>query len=383
MKILIVGEGNDIWMKRYIQNVLLEGNHEIFLTISGSDSIYSDFFRDNDVHLINFIRNIPVISRIPLAGSILNYAFVYQKLKRYKFDVIHIHFMALPYIVLACLLKRKTAVLIGSFWGSDLFRVSRVIASLSRRLMGFFDCFTVFTEAMRKKFVDLYSEKYSGKLKMMKFGFSGYDDINAVVKKCSMEKCKEYFGVPAEKTTISIGYNARKEQQHIQVLTELMTAPKEIWKDAVFVFPLTYATATDNKSALINSLVELLDEMQIDYIILESFLTDEEIAMLRVSTDVFIHAQTTDAFSASVQEYVFAGAKVLNPTWIKYDEAVKQCAAGFLEYSSLNELPVLLSSVLSTERNTVLTDTNRLYKLFSWDSVKESWQELYRALAKE
>jgi len=215
---------------------------------------------------------------------------------------------------------------------------------------------------------------------MMKFGFSGYDDINAVIKKCSKDQCKEYFGVPAEKTTISIGYNARKEQQHIQVLTELMAAPREIWKETVFVFPLTYATASDNKSELINSLVELLNVMQIDHIILDSFLTDEEIAMLRVSTDIFIHAQTTDAFSASVQEFVFAGTTVLSPTWIKYDETVKQCAANFLEYSSLNELPLLLNNLLGAERSTVLADTNGLYELFSWDSVKESWQELYRAL---
>jgi len=383
MKILIIGEGNDIWMKRYIQNVLLEGNHEIYLTISGSDSIYSDFFRDNNIHLINLIRYIPLISRIPLVGGIINYALVYQNLRRDKFDVIHIHFMALSYIVLACLLKRKTTVLLGSFWGSDLFRVSKTIVNLSQRLMGFFDCFTVFTEAMRKKFFDLYSEKYSEKLKMMKFGFSGYDDINEVIKKYSKKNCKEYFGVPAEKTTISIGYNARKEQQHIEVLTELRAAPREIWKKTIFVFPLTYATAADNKSVLVNSLVELLDAMQVDYIILDSFLTDEEIAMLRVSTDIFIHAQTTDAFSASVQEYIFAGATVINPTWIQYDETIKQCAASFLEYSSLNELPVLMNNVLGAERNAVLTDSNMLYKLFSWDSVKESWQELYRTLARE
>lgn len=42
--------------------------------------------------------------------------------------------------------------------------------------------------------------------------------------------------------------------------------------------------------------------------------------MLRLSADVFILAIRTDAFSASMQEYLYAGACVLKGAWLGYPQ---------------------------------------------------------------
>jgi hypothetical protein len=44
--------------------------------------------------------------------------------------------------------------------------------------------------------------------------------------------------------------------------------------------------------------------MYCEYSIVSQFLSDEDIARLRIAKDIFIHAQKTDAFSETVQEYL-------------------------------------------------------------------------------
>ena len=55
-------------------------------------------------------------------------------------------------------------------------------------------------------------------------------------------------------------------------------------------------------------------------VVLTQFLGPEDSAMLRLSADVFILAIRTDAFSASMQEYLYAGACVLKGAWLGYPQ---------------------------------------------------------------
>ena len=56
------------------------------------------------------------------------------------------------------------------------------------------------------------------------------------------------------------------------------------------------------------------------YLILDSFLSSEDAAALRYATDMFIHVQVSDAYSSSVQEYLLCNKKVINGSWLRYDE---------------------------------------------------------------
>ena len=49
------------------------------------------------------------------------------------------------------------------------------------------------------------------------------------------------------------------------------------------------------------------------------FLSGENLYKLRMVTDIFVHVQTTDAFSGSVQEYILCKKKIVQGAWIKYE----------------------------------------------------------------
>lgn len=54
------------------------------------------------------------------------------------------------------------------------------------------------------------------------------------------------------------------------------------------------------------------------YSIIEDFLSEEQVSALRLIGDVFIQLQTTDALSASTQEHIYAGARVIVGSWLPY-----------------------------------------------------------------
>jgi len=148
---------------------------------------------------------------------------------------------------------------------------------------------------------------------------------------------------------------------------------KEIWKDVCFVLPMTYGNIEDG---YIDSIKVLLNKIGCEYQLITNFLSDIDVAKLRLATDVFIHAQTTDAFSASVLEYLFAGAVVINPKWISYEE-LRDLGIEYIEYSNFDELPEIIEQLLDSEINVFESNRIKLESLSSWASVKEKWLALY------
>ena len=117
------------------------------------------------------------------------------------------------------------------------------------------------------------------------------------------------------------------------------------------------------------------------YIILKDYMNGEECARLNCVTDVFVHAQTTDAFSASVQEFLYAGKLVLNPSWIRYDEHEER-GIFYLKYDSFDLLDECINSAivgLSCGMYKSKLEKNReiLHDFTSWEVVTPSWRRLY------
>ena len=113
-------------------------------------------------------------------------------------------------------------------------------------------------------------------------------------------------------------------------------------------------------------------------VVLTRYMGPEESAMLRLSADVFIQSIKTDAFSASMQEYLYAGACVLKGSWLGYPQ-LTEMGITLSEFASFDDVPALLEQAMDGKL-TGLTDAQRAKfpQLYSWDAVRESWLEMYR-----
>lgn len=111
----------------------------------------------------------------------------------------------------------------------------------------------------------------------------------------------------------------------------------------------------------------------IDYVIVDQMLPLESIGKLRVATDIFVHAQTTDALSGTIRECIFSEAILINPIWIRYQEYEK-LGVDYIEYEQFDLLPEIIDDYLDGKYH---IDTKRNAKLvssvYSWDAVREDW----------
>ena len=71
----------------------------------------------------------------------------------------------------------------------------------------------------------------------------------------------------------------------------------------------------------------------------------------------------------------FAGAVLINPTWINYSEC-KNLGIEYLEYEEWSQLPYIIRLALNYNND---KEKNRkiLYDNFSWAAVKDEWDKVH------
>lgn len=375
-KILLLGEPNSIWMKRCIEYSGIIGNSDIYSFYTDT-SEYDSFYRKKGIKVCVLKHNtifdkIPKIRGLIRIAEYLLYVRGLQK-KAGGFDVVHISFIGREKMLALRVLRKKTKKIVCTFWGSDLFRVPDKQLLKYRKAFEQTDVIMLSTSEMKEKFISVFGREFYRKILQLKFGVSGLEYIDPD----NTPNAKKLLDVPENRTVITVGYNGKECQNHIKVIKALCNL-EEQQKDRIFLLlPVTYGLTHEYRNKLIGS----LNDLGCGYRLIEDFLDDEHLGQLREGTDVFIHAQTTDAFSASVQEYLYARKLVFNPVWIPYRD-MKNKGIYYREYRDYSDLIKLLSDFLEKgvskeERIRMSQNSEIIWKLSSWESLSSGWNELY------
>ena len=111
---------------------------------------------------------------------------------------------------------------------------------------------------------------------------------------------------------------------------------------------------------------------------IQFFLSNDEVAELRIITDILINAQITDAFSGSVCEYLFAGAILINAKWLCYKE-LKKYNFQYWEFENFGEVHLLIEQAME-QRMDVSKNRELVWKLRSWEHCAPKWQKVYKRM---
>jgi hypothetical protein len=103
----------------------------------------------------------------------------------------------------------------------------------------------------------------------------------------------------------------------------------------------------------------------------------DQIARLRLATDIFINAQMSDGLSASVLEALYAGAILLNASWLSYREYL-EWGLSLLSFSRFEDIPKLVTSVFSKAGKEESPSRAVLREKMSWNQCQEAWGRLLR-----
>jgi len=294
------------------------------------------------------------------------------------FDIYHFHFCIKENLKFLHYLPKGSRI-VCSFWGSDLYRVKdsyngfyvqKALEKASR--------ITIQTPEMGADLFKVYGSHI--KKKMVYAQFAIETEIYKLIdlyqnddKKLS--EFKETYGIPTENIVLTIGYNANVYFGHIEILDHINQLDKSIKKQITCVLPLTYSRNEEYLKKLYN----YIDLIDVNVVCFDSFIPHEDIAKLRLVTDIQIQLPVSDALSASVTEVLYAGNTVIAGDWLPYG-IFKRNEIPMLLIDSLDSLKIEITRLIDNPEQLKSIDVDIKSKIensFFPDATTKAWLDLY------
>ena len=378
-RLLMIADADGFWTMRLLKYLILPQGYEVVLfPIWGDGEKYSDFYRENHVTVYHDPHTLPVIRHIPRVRMWARILLNAKDLAKYgPFDVVHNNYLSQRDLALGQRLARKfKARFVASFWGSDLMRSSASALRLMKPYLEKADVISVHNQLNVDMIRRTYGDAIANKTRLLYFGQTGYQDIDEARAKYSPAQCRARFGIDEDRFVVCVGYNASSAQQQLEVVETLASLPKERLEKMTLVLQQTYG---ENDSAYVAKTRETAARLPCQTVSLTRFMGPEESAMLRLSADVFVLAIKTDAFSASMQEYLYAGACVIKGDWLKYPQLSDMGLPPLQEFGDFAKIPGLLTLAMDGKLKGYTEAQRALFpRLYSWDAVRKDWLELYK-----
>lgn len=377
-RILLISDAGSFWTKRYIENLLLpEGWQVTLFPIWEQQGRFDEYYAAHGVTVYRDTHRLPVVRHIPRLRMWARVALNARALARLgPFDAIHNHYLSQRDLALGYTLKRRNpaARWVCSFWGSDLLRQTGVELARMKRYIAACDHVTVHSTLHIERIREAFGDAAAQKTAVVYFGQTVYQDIDRVRTVADKAACKAHFGLPVNKPLVCLGYNASPTHKHLELLRGLRTLPEETLKGWSLVLQMTYGSRDDS---YFDTVREAAEAMPCTTLVLTEFMDGTESAYLRLAADAFVLAIPTDAFSASLQEYLYAGAQVLRAKWLRYPQ-LTELGIATTEFSELAQVPELLTQALTRALSAQERENRAMLKhKYSWSTVREGWLRLY------
>lgn len=375
--ILLIADFASIHIYNYIKNTIDSNAYKIQgLSMSPLASIPSDFSAFYKEHGVTLIEEATQSND----SNIIKIRKIYNQLKSLgSFDYLHIHYVAPHYAIVIYLLRANYHKIILTFWGSDFYRSSlrsRICIIPALRVA---NQVTFITPNMRKQFVkkSIFHRGLSKRIEVLDYGNMLFPYIDKAKESIKNDKLGSYskFNLDSEKITITIGYIGRQQMQQKEAIDSILKNISNRIIEKVQIVVPAYGMEEDR----LQYLQQALSSKGINHIIISRFLGSKEVALLRSLTDIFVHSQTTDAFSSSMQEFFYADAIIINGSWLQYND-VKEAGAYFLSFDNFETLPKLLTEVINNidvykQKSTI--NKHIMQMMCSWDKWRQEWKNLY------
>lgn len=376
-KILLIADSDALWTKRAVEYLLLPAGYEIVIfPIWGHKGQFDDYYREHGVTVYRDPHRLPVIRHIPRVRMWARIALNARDLAKYgPFDVVHNHYLSQRDLSLGWRVSRRFhARWVCTFWGSDLLRASdralRQMLPYLRRC----DRLTACNERMRDKLRQSCGEELYQKTRMTIWGQDGFAAIDRVLSTETREDCRAHYGIRPGNYVVSIGYSADNAQHQLEVVEALSALPKETLSHMTLVLQQTYVK---RDPAYMERVRQAAEALPCQVVVLRDFLDLTETARLRLCADLFILAISTDAFAASMQEYLYAGAVFLMGDWLGYPQ-LDELGIPINRFHEYKELPALVQQAMNGKLQRSTDEQRALLPAhYSWDAVHKDWLGLY------
>jgi len=325
------------------------------------------------------IRLLPfMFSKIRMISYLLRFfaAFIYIiRFSKYHYDVIHVLNIKRENFWLFPFFKRKATKFLLSVYGKStfLYRTKRLLFT---RVLKYPD-YVVFTNpSMLREFSLHYKNVETSKMII-----SYIPVVNVATKRRALNEatlndfCIKY-NIRNDLIRISCSSTISSYDQHEKVIDALAQIKNK--HKVQLMFLLTYGGTVKMKQSIIEKIQNTLADCNVA--IVDSFLSNEELAAYRSLTDIYVNMRTSDQMAGAVVESLFEGALLLSASWLNYltlddigihynkvpdFDRLTSCLDESIEY-----LPIFKSKYAFSNREKILNE-------FSLERSIQRWNDIY------
>ena len=286
------------------------------------------------------------------------------------YDIVNIHVPSSVIGLITSELKKLGDTRVITPWGSDFYRAGKIGRMMLKPLFKRADYICSAGNRFAKD-VKAYFNLPDSKLAYLDIGSETIDYIsenknNISPKQARKELCLDgdYF--------ITCGYNAHKEQNHLSIIEAISEIRDNLPEKLTLLFPMTYP----HDEVYIRQVKQKAADKSLHAVFFEKYLDLKTLFLLRQATDMFIHVQSTDANSASVQEYLLLGKNVVNGSWLRYDELEKNG----IPYYLVDNMESLSKDILNTYKKgpiNVAEETFQYIESYGWKQWIKKWNSFF------
>lgn len=384
VKLLVIGDTNSVWNKYYLLQFVDEGFELSMMPVSMLIDTAKEFYDKHRINLLDYSQKDKMLYRKEnkniLEKIYLGFKIYLHLLLNRDYDIVCLQYVDVFILQFMKFLFKNHSKLIVSYWGGDLLDVPRGVISKMEGLVKQASYVTFDNADLEEKF-NLEFEGMNLPRRVVMLPLPTIDLIEKVRNDFNQHGKKniEIDGkiIDLSKVVISIGYNAKMQQQHLKVIEQINRLPGEMKSNIVLVIQMTYAYA-DSSNEYINKVKNEAISTGTECVFFERFLSEEDVVKIRLATDIYINAQTIDAFSGSVCEYLYADTILVNAQWLHYKE-FDQYPFSFLEFQSFDEIPKILTDVIDKNNKKIDFEVNRklVWDLRSMNMCSENWKQVF------
>lgn len=298
-----------------------------------------------------------------------------------NFDVYHFHFCTPDYLKYIHFIPNQNKI-ICSFWGSDLLRSSglRNLFYVTKALEKA-NLITVQTPELAQIIFAKYGRKFQDKTKIVQFTqnteiYQNIDDLKKDESK--LYAFKKKYNIPQTKLVIGVGHNGFKENMHIKILKELQKIPSQVLSEIIVVLHFSYG----EKKIYTEMVKDFINKSPMDIIIIYDFLGPEEMASLRISTEIMIHMPISDALSGAMTEVMYAGNQVFAGAWLPYG-ILRRKGICFEEVGTYEDIPSRIIDYIENKNEIIKRNSSNreaIINNFFPDKTTSDWNNIFQSL---
>ena len=306
-------------------------------------------------------------------------SYFFQNNNFQEFDTFHFHFMQYSYLR-ELFLVPKNKKIVCSFWGSDLLRTTDIFN------------FYFVKKALHKTTIITCQSIELREIILSKFGRNLYDkievsmfpiqekiyaqmDLNAQ-NESGILLFKEKFGYSLDKINVLIGHSGSLFNNHLKIITALQHC---VHNDKLhLIINLNYAISKTEKKKYKKKLNKALQTIGCSYVILETFFVEEELALSRLASDVFIHAPVSDALSSTMLELLYASNIVITGSWLPY-KTFRKAHLNYHEFDDFSEFGSELDLLIDNfqlEKELARKNKLLIQTYFFNDTIVKKWAQI-------